>query len=207
MLEAQNLECTRGDRVLFRHIDLCVQAGEILRVAGQNGAGKTSLLRILCGLIRPTEGVVRYMGQAVLQDRERLAADLRYVGHLNGLKEDLSAFENLELLVSVADPGGANSLAETLSAWGLAGREHLPVRDLSQGQRRRVALARLNLGSSRLWLLDEPLTALDEHASKRLGDCLRKHLGAGGAVVLTTHQLPSWNDLPVTTLNLSGESH
>jgi heme exporter protein A len=190
MLEAVDLECTRGERVLFRGLALHVEPGTLLRVAGANGTGKTSLLRLLCGLLQPTAGEVRWRGEGIRSLKEDYWRHLAYVGHLNGVKDDLTALENLLVATAIAglEPGAEASRA-ALDAVGLSGFEDSLARFLSQGQRRRVALARLFVsGSVPLWILDEPFTALDARGVETLSACVARHLAAGNAVVLTTHQ-------------------
>jgi heme exporter protein A len=190
MLEALDLECTRGDRVLFSGLALRVEPGTLLRVAGANGTGKTSLLRLLCGLLQPTAGEVRWRGEAIRSLKEEYWRHLAYVGHLNAVKDDLTARENLVSSAAIAglDPD-AEAVRGALEAVGLAGFEDSLARVLSQGQRRRIALARLFLSSAvPLWILDEPFTALDSRGVATLGTLVARHLAAGNPVVLTTHQ-------------------
>ena len=188
-LELRELACSRGTRRLFGGVNCSVRAGELMRVQGPNGAGKTTLLRTLCGLSMPTEGEVRWCGQPVAQERDSFHRDLIYIGHAASLKDDLSARENLlaACLLGGQHPSDAHVLG-ALRAAGLRHREHLPSRSLSQGQRRRVSLARLVLGeSSRLWVLDEPFNALDTDATAWLLGVLEAQLRRGGIVVLTSH--------------------
>jgi heme exporter protein A len=193
-LEVRALACVRGERQLFRDVSLDLGAGDVLRVSGANGTGKTSLLRMLCGLLEPEQGEVRWRGEAIGELREEFSRDLVYIGHANALKEELSALENLS--TTLALQGLRAREATTLAALrtlGLEGREHLPVRMLSQGQRRRAALARLSASASQpLWILDEPFTALDAAAIDTVRDLLEGHAAAGGVLVYTTHQ-----DVPV----------
>lgn len=175
---------------MFADIDAVVRSGELLRVQGANGAGKTSLLRTLCGLSRPDRGEIRWCGRPLTGDREAFHRDLVYLGHAAALKDDLSALENLQ---SASRLGGIEAtspeLAAALAAAGLRQREHLPARSLSQGQRRRVSLARLLLNPhAPLWVLDEPFNALDSAANDWLLGVLAAQLRRGGIVVLTSHQ-------------------
>jgi heme exporter protein A len=190
VLQAIDLECTRGERLLFRGLSFEAAAGTCLHVAGENGAGKTSLLRILCGLLAPTAGHVQWRGTATRALREAYWAELAYVGHLNGVKDDLTAAENVRFAAAFAGhPTDATHIAESLAALGLAGFEDRPARALSQGQRRRIALTRLFLAAqATLWILDEPFTALDTRGVAVLSQLIVTHLGRGGIVVLTTHQ-------------------
>jgi heme exporter protein A len=186
MLEAAELECERGTRRLFRGISFAVTAGELLRVAGANGSGKTSLLRILCGLASPSAGVVRWKGQPIGALREEYARELVYVGHAPAVKDDLTPSENLAITCRLA---GRPATGEALrAALGQLGVPELPVRKLSQGQRRRAALARLWVSDAPLWLLDEPYSALDADGMAALNGRIGSHAAAGGAAVYTTHQ-------------------
>jgi len=204
MLEAHQLACQRGDRWLFRALDLAVSPGELLRVEGANGAGKTSLLRLLAGLGAAAAGEVRWLGRPIVRQREPYAAALCYLGHAAGLKDELTPRENLQIeagLAGQATPGAAR-IDQALAGWGLARQARLPVRVLSAGQRRRVALARLALGEARLWILDEPFNALDTAAVNQLGAALDGHLARGGLAVLTSHQPLPLAAATVRTLRL-----
>lgn len=190
MLETIDLECTRGERQLFHGLQFRVEGGICLHVAGENGAGKTSLLRILCGLLSPTAGRVCWDGADIRKLREDYWQLLAYVGHLNGVKDDLTALENVRFAASLAGhPAGESVAREALAAVGLAGFELSQARSLSQGQRRRIGLARLFLArAARLWILDEPFTALDVRGVAALSTLIGEQLEHGGIVVLTTHQ-------------------
>jgi len=189
MLEVQNLACMRGDRRLFADINFSLEPGELLYVHGHNGSGKTTLLRTLCGLILQEEGEVLWQGQNIRSLREDFARDVLYLGHKNGIKGDLNGLENLQV-ASVLDgfPISEQQAWDALERIGLDGHEDLETKLLSQGQKRRVALARLLVNKARLWVLDEPFTALDKDAVVLLQTVIREHLDAGGIVVLTTHQ-------------------
>ena len=187
MLEATELECERGGRTLFRGLSFAVAAGDLLRVAGLNGSGKTSLLRILCGLLTPTNGEVRWRQTPVRALREEYSRELVYLGHAPAVKDDLTPLENLAFACRLmGNEARGEALAWALSAFAVP---DLPVRKLSQGQRRRAALARLLVSDGvPLWLLDEPFAALDTAAAAYTEELIDRHLAAGGSVVYTTHQ-------------------
>lgn len=193
MLAADHLSCQRGQRTLFSDLNFALEPGWLLHVRGANGSGKTSLLRLVAGLTLPAAGKVRWNGHAINADAEGYRGSLFYLGHAPALKDDFSAVENLCLASRLAGEHIDEELAcETLGRWGLKGRTHLPCRSLSQGQRRRVGLARLALTTRPLWLLDEPLASLDAEATALLESLLEGHLAQGGLALLTTHQ-------PITT--------
>ncbi|MDO9316397.1 MAG: cytochrome c biogenesis heme-transporting ATPase CcmA [Burkholderiaceae bacterium] len=189
-LELIGVSCVRGTRRLFSNVDAVVQPGQLLRLQGANGAGKTSLLRTLCGLSSPDQGEVRWRGRPIADDRDAFHRELIYLGHAAALKDDLSACENLEAAsVLGGQRPSASQVMSALAAAGLRQREHLSARSLSQGQRRRVSLARLVLQPSpRLWVLDEPFNALDTAATDWLLSVVTAQLRHGGIVVLTSHQ-------------------
>lgn len=189
MLEVEELAALRGDRLLFAGLGFALTGGELLHVRGQNGSGKTTLLRMLSGLVAPTEGRIRWRGEDIRRQREAFFSELFYFGHLPALKDELSGAENLRIASQLAGTGVSRDEAvAALAQMGLADCADLPAKVLSQGQRRRVALARLLLTDAGLWILDEPFTALDVAAIERVREILRRHLDQGGIVVLTTHQ-------------------
>ncbi len=189
MLSVSHLTCQRGERVLFQDLSFELPQCQWLQIAGANGAGKTSLLRILSGLSEPVEGRVTWNGTPLREDREAFHADLLYLGHQGALKEELTPLENLTLSLGMEGFEVPETTAvQALHQFGLQGREQLPVRFLSAGQRRRVLLCRLLLRPARLWILDEPYTALDIHAVGFLSGLIEAHLLGGGSAVLTSHQ-------------------
>ncbi len=194
----------RGGRSLFSGLSLQLPAGHMLRVQGANGAGKTSLLRMLCGLLLPTEGQVLWRGEPVAALREEFGRELVYLGHAAALKDELTPLENLEAACTLGGTRAvAGSAAGALQGAGLGGFEHTPARRLSQGQRRRAALARLALSAGMpLWILDEPFNALDTAATAWLEALLRGHLQRGGSLVLTSHQGALLADAPQQVLAL-----
>lgn len=188
LLCVRDLACARGERQLFSGLGFELGAGEALHVTGGNGSGKTTLLRTLCGLRAPQVGAILWQGQPAAHQPEWLRA-LRYLGHAGGLKGDLTALENLRVAARLAGcPADEAALLEALAVAGLAGFEDLPARVLSQGQQHRVQLARLLLPGARLWVLDEPFTALDVRAVGWLEGVLAAHVAGGGLLVFTTHQ-------------------
>jgi heme exporter protein A len=189
MLEISNLACTRGDLQLFSGLSFSLDAGEAMQVQGENGSGKTSLLRTLCGFIQPETGEIRWRGQDIQQLGEEYFADMFYLGHLNAIKDELNALENLRVSAGLAGSAVDEKIAlAALRRMGLRRREHLPVKVLSQGQRRRVALSRLLVSDALLWILDEPLTALDVGAVALMEELIGEHLSKGGMAIFTTHQ-------------------
>ena len=187
-MNAVGLECYRGDRLLFDHLDLALDPGEALQIHGPNGGGKTSLLRILCGLTLPTEGEVRWDGHDVFSGRANLAEDLNFIGHANGVKMELTPRENLRIARALMMNPSPLSLEAALARLDLWGFEEVPAFALSAGQHRRVALARLLLSNAPLWVLDEPFTAMDKSGVAAIEEMLRQHVERGGMVVVTSHQ-------------------
>ncbi len=190
MLEVRDLACVRGGRRLFSGLSFQVEPGELLWIEGRNGAGKTSLLRILCGLGEAEAGAVFWRGNPVRGQREAFLGEMLYLGHLNALKDDLTIGENLRLAARLAGlPADAAAARAALEAGGIGPLAGRPARTLSQGQRRRAALARLWMSASRpLWILDEPFAALDADSVARLAQRVAAHVRDGGIALLTTHQ-------------------
>jgi len=187
LLEAVALACERDWRMLFEHLDLRLEAGQMLQVSGPNGSGKTSLLRLLAGLMQPSAGEIRWQGQALHEQRAEVSRNLLWLGHAAGIKGLLTAEENLAWLCALHQPAERAAIWQALAAVGLRGFEDVPCHTLSAGQQRRVGLARLYLPAPPLWILDEPFTALDKAAVAQLEAHLAEHCRLGGLVVLTTH--------------------
>lgn len=183
MLEGRDLACWRGERAVFAGLSFTLPPGGALLLVGANGAGKSSLLRLLAGLVPLAEGELLWQGQDALADRVAHAGRLRYLSHQDALKPSLSARENLAFFAGLW--GG--DVEAALDAVGLAELAELPARVLSSGQKRRLALARLALAPAPLWLLDEPTVGLDAASVERLGLLLAAHRAAGGAVLAATH--------------------
>ena len=185
MLEARELLCERDERTLFSGLSFTLNAGEWVQITGSNGAGKTTLLRLLTGLSRPDAGDVLWQGQPLHQVRDSYHQNLLWIGHQPGIKTRLTALENLHFYHRDGDTA---QCLEALAQAGLAGFEDIPVNQLSAGQQRRVALARLWLTRATLWILDEPFTAIDVNGVDRLTQRMAQHTELGGIVILTTHQ-------------------
>ena len=189
MLEAVNLGCTRGDRRLFQGMNFLVEPGELIELRGANGSGKTSLLRILCGLVAPAEGQVRWQGKSIRSLGEEYSAAVAYLAHQNGVKDELSAIENLRIACGVAGSVlGTSDARAILEQVGLSHQQNLPARSLSAGQRRRLALSRLLASKATVWILDEVLTSLDDAAIKLSRRLIGDHLSKGGLAIIATHQ-------------------
>ncbi|MCH5653618.1 MULTISPECIES: cytochrome c biogenesis heme-transporting ATPase CcmA [Pseudomonas syringae group] len=186
-LQATALACERDGRMLFENLDLQLHTGDMLQISGPNGCGKTSLLRLLCGLMQPTVGQVVLDTQPVGREPAAPGSKLLWIGHAPALKDVLTPLENLSWLSALHQPADADAIATALDAVGLAGFEDVPCHTLSAGQQRRVALARLYLPGPPLWLLDEPFTALDRQGIEQLENHLAGHCEQGGMIVMTTH--------------------
>ena len=189
-LQASGLECLRGERRLFGGLAFELANGGLLQVSGPNGSGKTSLLRMVCGLLAPAAGSIAWNAKPIRALGEDYNADLTFIGHLNAAKDELNARENLGLAARLAGlPSDPAKVAAALHTFGLAGFDQLPCKVLSQGQKRRLALARLKLSGERaLWVLDEPFAALDAAGIEVIRAVLEDHLARGGLALLTTHQ-------------------
>ncbi len=178
----------RGDRVLFEDLSFALHDGQLLHITGPNGSGKTTLLRVLCGLLAPLEGVVRWRGQDIRSSVSRHRLESTYVGHRDGLKAELTAFENLQIVARLCGCPDGEGIDDSLRLLGLWEQQDIMVGHLSAGQRRRLALGRLILKPALLWILDEPFTAIDVAGREIIEAQLIRHLEDDGIVVLTSHQ-------------------
>lgn len=197
-LEIRDVKCIRGERLLFTRLNFFCPLGTLVRVAGPNGTGKTSLLRLLVGLMPPQEGEILWGGSPIRKLKEDFWKELVYIGHLNGVKDDLTVRENLLINCDIGEHPISSEMAdEALYKVGLKGFEEHYVRQLSQGQRRRVAMARLYASAhAKFWVLDEPFTALDAKGVENLANLIAQHVNNDGIVVFTTHQ-----EVPIAASN------
>lgn len=190
-LTVEGLACIRGERQLFTDLQFRLAAGEALLLHGPNGSGKSSLLRLLAGFLAPASGKLLWDGQAVTDDTDAHRARLLYLGHLDAVKPQLTAIENLaffaQLMTGATSAAADDQAKQALDAAGLTRQRSLPARYLSAGQKHRLALARLLLSPAKLWLLDEPTNALDSNAVNWLGAVLQAHRDRGGLVILASH--------------------
>lgn len=204
LLEATGLTVYRGDEPLFEDLEFTLVAGEIVRLEGSNGSGKTTLLRILCGLAEADEGSLLWQGQALPGCASELREQTLFLGHKPGISAELTPVENLQVLCSLGRPRSLDDIETALYEVQLEHRLDLPCRVLSAGQRRRVALARLVLSDSLVWILDEPLTALDADGRRWLENLLIEHARHGGSVIVTTHHALAENNDIARSFRLTG---
>ncbi|NVD06190.1 cytochrome c biogenesis heme-transporting ATPase CcmA [Vibrio sp. JPW-9-11-11] len=190
MLEVSQLTAIRDERILFESLSFTIDSGELVQVEGRNGTGKTTLLRIITGLGDRDSGEILWNGETIESNRDAFHQELLFLGHQTGVKRELTAYENLRFYLSVHAKNKVDkpTIYQALTKVGLAGREDVPVAQLSAGQQRRVALARLWLSDHKLWILDEPLTAIDKQGVSVLESLFLHHAEQGGIVMLTTHQ-------------------
>ncbi len=206
LVEVRGLTVFRGDDALINQLDFSLYAGEMVRIAGSNGSGKTTLMRLLCGLALADEGEILWQGKRWRPQRSAIYAQTLYLGHKPGIKAELSAVENLRLsqrLSGLRDDAAINTALATVA---LGDRADLPCAVLSAGQQRRVALARLLLQPSTLWMLDEPLTALDAEGRNIVTNLIRQHVETGGALLYTTHHELDLPGIPSRSLMMAGQA-
>jgi heme exporter protein A len=200
MLNANNLTCLRDDRTLFEDLGFAVNPGQALLLEGQNGSGKTSLLRILCGFREADSGAIRWCREAT--PNPQYYADMAYVGHLDGHKKELTVLENLKLALALGQPGKL-SIQQALDKVQLTGYDDTLIQALSAGQKRRLSLARLLITHSILWILDEPFTSLDKQGIALMETIMAEHCGNGGMMVLTSHHDINLHGIDVQRIRLS----
>lgn len=203
VLQAHNLACVRGRTELFTDINFSVRSGEALVVEGSNGSGKTSLLRILCGFNLPSEGMITWCDTPI-DEHESYQQQISFIGHQSGVKLDLTVLENLIFAQRmVGSNHSVSDIKEIIRRVGLSKQKNVLTRKLSAGQKRRVALARLQLESRQIWVLDEPLTALDKQFVIEFQEVLKDHLDQNGMLLLTTHRDLTIPSHEAIQLNLS----
>lgn len=203
LLEVVDLACERGERLLFAHLSFALEVGALIQIEGRNGAGKTSLLRILCGLAQPSSGITHWRGDDIHRYRQKFLSELLYLGHHHGVKGLLTPEENLKITCGLnAIIPQPSEIKQALNQVGLGNFYDYPCQNLSAGQKRRVALARLIIGQATLWILDEPFTSLDRFGVLLVEKLLIDHLASGGAAVITTHHPLQINNYPIQRINL-----
>lgn len=201
-LEVTGLECIRQDIILFQDVSFKLHTGDLLQIDGVNGSGKSSLLRLLAGLMQPNAGEIIWQGKEISRCRYEYQQEITYIGHLNGVKDALTALENLRVMVALADSKPDIPLSNALEQVELAGMDTIPLSRMSAGQKRRVALARLFVTKAAIWLLDEPFTSLDASGKLVIERLIVEHCARGGIIIFSTHQPMEIKDCSIMHIHL-----
>jgi heme exporter protein A len=199
-LQGENLSCTRDDRELFASLKFAVHPGQALLLEGNNGSGKTSLLRIICGFREPDTGAVTWCGEEIPQSQ--YYSDMAYVGHMDGIKKELTVLENLRLSLALGQ-SGLLTIQQALDKVQLSGYDDTLIQALSAGQKRRLSLAKLLITQNILWVLDEPFTSLDKQGIELIELLMAEHCANGGMIVMTSHHDVNLNGVDVLRIRLS----
>ena len=202
VLAVKGLTCSRYDIDLFTGLSFSISGGELLQIEGENGSGKTTLLRTLCGFIEPDEGEILWQGNRIKDVAADFRGELNYLGHNNGIKAGLTCIENLKLACALSRKLLTTDLDPVLDYYGLNGYQDSYAYSLSAGQRRRLALARLSLRDTKLWVLDEPFTSLDDKGRGLMKDIFMAHLGSSGMIIMTSHDRLEWENVNPVRLGL-----
>jgi len=201
-LEVSGLECIRQDIILFQDVSFKLHSGDLLQIDGVNGSGKSSLLRLIAGLMQPSAGEISWQGNEISSCRYEYQQEISYIGHLNGVKDALTAMENLRVMVALAGSKPELPLSKALDQIELAGMESIPLSRMSAGQKRRVALARLFITKAAIWLLDEPFTSLDASGKLVIERLIAEHCARGGIIIFSTHQPMEIKDCSIMHIHL-----
>lgn len=201
-LGVRGLACVRGERVLFSGIEFNLTGGQLLLIAGANGSGKTSLLKMLCGFIYADEGEVLWRGTDIKSCMDDYLAEMHYIGHNNGIKSGLTCVENLKVAQVLAGSSGPGDFLDVLRQYSLENYADTPAQMLSSGQRRRLALARLSVSNAVIWILDEPFTSLDEKGKAFMQQRCMQQLGSGGIIAMTSHEPVYLDKITPVTIRL-----
>lgn len=199
MLKASDLTCVRNGRKVFQNVNVSLQAGEVLHVQGENGVGKSSLLRVLCGLLEPESGIISWNNQPIQEDYRSYFANLAYLGHKCGLKSTLTVAENLQIFSGASEK---TIMMQGLEQLGIAHLLNARVEILSAGQQQRVAWLRCVIKKANLWLLDEPFNAMDQASISTVTSWMSQHIQQDGMIIFTSHQDIPLHEIKMQTLRL-----
>ena len=205
-LNANNLECERHNNILFSDLTFTMKDGDLLQIDGTNGSGKSSLLQICSGLIRPSKGTIKWNNENIYEYHNNFQKDVLYLGHKNAIKSSLTIKENMKFIAALGGIIGDVGYTEILNTVGLSDTEELYAGNLSAGQQRRLSLTRLLMTRSKFWLLDEPFNALDKHGKRIIENIVFNHCNSGGIVIFTTHQEMEFKQYPLKSIHLGNNN-